>query len=182
MTSEKRSLFSKSPITLKESLFLGFCAVSVIILRMAFRWKLGLTGHQMFFTIFFFLIARGCVKRWFSATTTGFMVAIMSMLVGLGQDGLLRFVRYLLPGMVVDIGGMVLPSMTRSYLLCFVMGILASSTSFVFTLAGDWLVGMDATVMLQHAFINSLGNMLFGGTGSLLVPPVIKKLTAHGII
>lgn len=172
----------KGPITLKESLFLGFCAVAIVILRMAFRWKLGLTGHQMLFTIFFMLIARGCIRRWFSATMTGFMVAVMSIMVGMGQDGLLRFVRYMIPGMVIDAGHLLFPNLTRSYLLCFVVGLLAASTAFVNSIIGDLLIGMETSVMIQHALINAFGNMLFGGLGSLLVPPVIKKLTAHGFI
>jgi hypothetical protein len=103
-------------------------------------------------------------------------------MVGLGRDGILRFIRYMLPGLVIDFGAMLFPNMTKNYLSCVLVGLAASSTSFVFSLIGDWLVGMDPAVMVTHSLINAFGNMVFGTAGSLFVPPVMRKLSAHGII
>ena len=38
-------------ISLKESLFLGFCAVFVLLSRGALRLHLGISGHVMFSTV-----------------------------------------------------------------------------------------------------------------------------------
>jgi hypothetical protein len=41
---------------------------------------------------------------------------------------------------------------------------------------------MDPGVLINHAILKSAGAILFGSLGSLLVPPVARKLRAHGII
>ena len=46
----------------------------------------------------------------------------------------------------------------------------------------DHLVGMEQTIILQHMLLKGLFNVLFGMGGSLLIPPVIKKLKAYGVI
>ena len=62
------------------------------------------------------------------------------------------------------------------------VGILASASKFVSTIFVDWAVGMDPHVLLHHAILKSMGAILFGAIGSLMVPPVVKKLKTHGII
>ncbi len=182
MDADKSTRLFRSIISLKETLFLGFCAVSIIVSKMAFRWHLGITGHAMFFTVFFLLIASGIVRNRFSASMTGIMVGSMAFAMGMGRSGPLLVIRYLLPGMVIDVFGMVFKEVSFRYRLCFFAGIFAASTTFIITGIVDWLMGMDRVVLVQHAFINSIGNMVFGGLGSLFVPPVMRNLKAHGVI
>jgi Mg/Co/Ni transporter MgtE len=182
MDSDKSARMFRSVISLRETLFLGFCAALIIVSKMAFRWRLGITGHAMFFSVFFLLIASGTVRNRFSASLTGVMVGLMSFMLGMGRSGPLLIVRYLLPGMAIDLSGMIFKEMPFRYHWCLLAGILAGSTSFIVTGLMDWLVGIDTVVLLQHAGMNSLGNMLFGGLGSVFVPPVMRKLRVHGVL
>jgi hypothetical protein len=169
-------------ISLKESLFLGFCAVFILLSRAALRLHLGISGHVMFSTMFFFLIARGCVPRFFAATITGLFAGIAAMALGMGKGGPLLLIKFVLPAMVVDIGAMALPFMFQSYLLCALVAATAASTKFIDTYVMDRLVSMNPTIILQHAFWETAPAVLFGVAGSLFVPPVIRRLKSYGVI
>jgi hypothetical protein len=169
-------------LTLAESLFLGFCAVFIVLMRAVLRLHLNIPGHAMLFTLFFLMLARGCVPYRFSATFTGLISALIAMLLALGKGGPLILIKFIPPALVIDFFAMVFPSWYNKYALCLVMAFTASSTKFLDTYIVDYLMGMDPTVNLQHALLSSLSGSLFGMAGSLLVPPVMKKLYAHGIL
>ena len=87
-----------------------------------------------------------------------------------------------MPGIIVDAGGILYPRLPSSYTACIVTGIIASACRYVTTMGVDWLVGMDPDIILKKAAIGSVMNILFGALGAALVPPVIRKLKANGLI
>jgi hypothetical protein len=143
---------------------------------------MNIPGHSMLFTIFFLMLARGCVAYRFSATATGLVAGALAILLGLGKGGPLILLKFMLPAFIIDIGAMIFPWGFTGYVFCLILGALAASTKFLDTYFIDYLIGMDPTVNLQHAFIGSFFGCLFGMAGSLFVPPVMGKLNAHGII
>jgi hypothetical protein len=174
--------FNLNRVSLKESLFLGFCAVFIVLLRAGLRLHLDVPGHSMMFTVFFLMLARACVPHRFSAFLTGLIAGIMAVILGLGKGGPLILLKFLPPAIMIDIGAMLIPKWHDGYLFCLLIAALAASTKFLNTYFVDFLLGMDPTVNLQKAFIDLVFSIIFGMTGSLLVPPIIGKLNAHGII
>ena len=45
-----------------------------------------------------------------------------------------------------------------------------------------WLIGMDKTIVLQKALIGAGMGMMFGGLGSAMIPPLVRRLKNHGLI
>ena len=91
-------------------------------------------------------------------------------------------IKYLFPAIVIDIGALFLPKMTHSYLLCALVALFASATKFFSSMFIDWLMGVETVIMIQHAVIEAGGAIFFGMAGSLIVPPVMRKLKAHDLI
>jgi len=169
-------------LSLKDSLFLGFCAALLVITKAAFRWHLGISGHAMFFTTFFLLLSRGCVPFRGAASVTGLMAGIAAAALGMGKGGPLVIGKFLLPALAVDLGVMVLPRVLGSCLLCALVGALAGATKFFGTVAIDLLVGMDPAIAWRHSFLEGLAAMAFGAAGGLIVPPVLRRLRAYGVL
>lgn len=169
-------------LSLKDALFLGFCAVFILCAKVALRLHLKIPGHSMFFTVFFLLIARGCVQHRLAATFSGLLAGIMAVILGMGKGGPLLLVKFVLPGLVVDLMAFLLPGLFESIILCVVTAGLAGSTRFLSTCLTDFLVGMDAKILLQHALIQSGSNMIFAMAGGIAVPTVIRKLKAYGAV
>jgi hypothetical protein len=169
--------------SLKDALFLGFCAVLLVAAKAALRFHLKIPGHSMLFTLFFLILARGCVRQRLAATFTGLLAGIITVILGMGKGGPLILIKYLLPSLVVDLmAGMLSAALFDSILLCGLTALLAALTRFLSDAAIDLLAGMDASVVIRHAGIQTVGNALFGLIGGLCVPAVIRKLKAFGAI
>lgn len=169
-------------LKLENALFLGFCAVSIVMGKMIFHWSLHISGHSMFFVMFFLLLAKGSVPYKFSSGFTGLLAGVMSLLVGMGTGGPVHLLKYIVPGPFLDGLCSIVSGVTMSYLRCFLVAAIASFSKFFGNAAVDWLVGMDTTVLLQHALLQSLSAVGFGVAGSMLVVPVMHRLKAHGIV
>lgn len=167
---------------LRQSLYLAFCGTFVVIARAGLRLHLHITGHSMFFNLFFLMLARGAVRRFGAATLAGALAGLLCLVMGLGKGDVVLVLRYGLLGLVVDLAALVRPSLFRSYLACFVVGALAAATRGLWLGLADLLAGMDAALIAQHVLLSSGMNMIFGAAGGLLVPPVIKRLETNGLI
>jgi len=172
-----------SRVSLKDALFLGFCAVLVISCKAALRFHLKIPGHSMLLTLFFLLLARGCVRHYAAATFTGAIAGILAVILGMGKGGPLILIKFIFPALMIDaMAGLFGALLFQSMLLCAITGALAAGTRFISAYVIDTLVGMDAQIVLRHAFLQTIGNVLFGMTGTLAVPSVIRKLKAFGAI
>lgn len=170
-------------LSLKNALFLGFCAVLILSAKAALRFHLKIPGHSMLFTLFFLLLARGCVRHKLAASFTGLLAGIMTVVLGMGKGGPLVLIKYLLPALMVDGMAAVLgAALFQSMSLCLLTAVLAASTRFISDVVVDTLAGLDWAVLIRHAAIQTISNVLFGAAGALGVPTVIRKLKAFGAL
>lgn len=167
---------------LSNALFLGFCAVLLVSIKILFRWHLHIPGHSMLVVSFFLILARGVVPGRVPASTVGLWAGLIVVVLGLGKGGPLQICKYLFPAVCVDIGARLLPSRTLSAWTCAFLGIGAGLGKTVANVLVDWAVGMETGVMFLHSGIKGLGAVLFSVLGALLVPPVLNRLRAHGLL
>lgn len=167
---------------LRDSLFLGFCAVLILVTKAALRLHLKVPGHSVFFLVFFLFLARACVPRRLSASSTALLAGLMSMALGMGKGGPVMLIKFVLPGLAVDLTALAVPTLFENYAACVLAAALAAGSRALGNYVENLLVGMEATIALQHTLIQAGGSLLFGIAGGLLVPPVVRKLKARGIV
>jgi len=169
-------------LTLQEALCLAFCACFIVITRAVFRLHLNISGHAMFFTMFFLILGKGCVPKLGAATLMGILAGLLCTLLGMGKGGPLVMLKFLFPALLVDLAGLFSKGMAGSYIACAIVGALGAASRFLSIIIVEWIIGVDWDIIIQHALISSASGVIFGVLGSLMVPPIIRKLTAHGLI
>jgi hypothetical protein len=172
----------KAKFILREAIYLGFCASLIILARVTLRLKLNVPGHAMFFTMFFILLGRGCVPKMGAASLVGLIAGVLSTLLGLGKGGPLIILKFVCPGLVVDLGAAIYPRLTTSYAGCIIVGGIASFTRFITFFIIEGLMGVDKEIVFQQAVVGSLMSVIFGCLGSAMVPAVVRRLKAHKLI
>jgi hypothetical protein len=182
MTNAPERIFLWHRFTLREAVLLCFCATFIVLTRAGLRLHLHLPGHVMFFTMFFLLLARGCVPKLGSATLVGLITSLASVLLGMGVGGPMVLIKFLLPALVVELAGFLFPGFVTSMLACAAVGVLASLTRAATSTGVEWLIGMDEEIIVKKAVISSLMNALWGGLGSLAVPSIIRRLRLNALI
>jgi hypothetical protein len=169
-------------LSLKEALFIGFCAVFAVLARMMFRLHLHISGHAMLVTVFFLMLARGSVRYRFAASFAGLLAGSASIFLGFAKSGPFMLVKYLAVALVIDLAGMLMPNLFRNYFWCALVGGCAGATKFFTAYSVNYMVGMDPTVNFQASLFEAGGAILFGVLGGLLVPVVLRRLHAYGVI
>ena len=182
MTISNEQAYLWHRFTLREALLLGFCATFIILTRAGLRLHLHLPGHVMFFTMFFYLTARGCVPKIGSVTLVGLIVSLASILLGMGTKGPVVFVKFLLPALLVDLAGAVSPAFVTSMFACALVGAVAAAVRALSDTGLEWLSGMEEEVILRKTVITACLFALYGGLGSLAVPSIIRRLRKNGLI
>ncbi len=182
MTHDLERMFLWRRFTLREALLLGFCATFIILTRAGLRLHLHLPGHVMFFTMFFFLLARGCVPKIGAATLVGVIVSLASLLLGMGTKGPMVFVKFLLPALLVDLAGAVYPAFIAAMPACALVGAVAAAVRAVVDIGLEWITGMEEEIIVRKAVITALMFALYGGLGSLPVPSIVRRLRKNGLI
>lgn len=166
---------------MREAILLGFCATFIVLTRAGLRLHLHLPGHAMFFLMFFLLLARGCVPKTGAATLVGLITGLVSILLGITGSPLI-LLKFLIPALLVDIGGFIYPRYSTSYWACILLGIIATTGRALSIVGLEWLVGMEREIIMQKAFITVLVNSLYGGLGAALVPAIVRRLKANNLI
>jgi len=136
----------------------------------------------MFFTMFFYLLARGCVPKIGSATLVGLIVSLASFLLGMGTKGPVVFVKFLLPALLVDIAGFIFPAFVNSMLACAMVGALAAAARALADTWIEWLSGMEGEVILQKTVITACLFAFYAGLSALAVPSIVRRLRRNGLI
>ncbi|WAC07749.1 MAG: hypothetical protein OS130_00685 [Thermodesulfobacteriota bacterium] len=172
---------TKAKFTLREALYLGFCATFIILARVLLRLKLNVPGHAMFFVMFFILLGRGCVPKMGAASLVGLIAGVLSTLMGLGKGPLL-ILKFICPGLVVDLGAAFYPRLTSSYVGCIIVGGIASFTRFAAFFLIERFMGMETGIIWQKAILDSTLTVIFGCLGSAMVPAVVRRLKANKLI
>jgi len=168
--------------TLREAVLLCFCATFIVLTRAGLRLHLHLPGHVMFFTMFFLLLARGCVPKLGSATLVGLITSLASVLLGMGVGGPMVLIKFLLPALVVEVAGFISPCFVTSMLACAAVGLLASTTRAAVSTGVEYLIGMEEEIILRKALIAGMLNGVWGALGCLAVPSIIRRLRLNGLI
>jgi hypothetical protein len=169
-------------LSLKEALFIGFCAVFAVLTRVVMRLHLHVSGHAMLSTVFFLMLARGSVRYRFGATFAGLLAGTAAIFLGFAKNGPLILVQYLLIAVVIDLLGLLLPWAFRSFFLSALVGAAAGSTKFFTEYGTNFMLGMDPVVNLQFSLIEGGWAVFFGALAGLAVPVVIRRLKAYGVI
>lgn len=180
MNDETKFLWNR--FTMREALLLGFCATFIVLTKATLRMKLGISGHSMFFMMFFLMLSRGFVPKIGAATLVGFLAGAISFGLGMAGKGPLKLLNFVLPALVVDGAGAIFPRLPFSYLACTLVGAIAATSKGVHTAALEMMVGAPPKIVLQKAALEAFFGSLFGALGSLPVPAILRKLRTNRLI
>lgn len=173
---------NKRSLSLQDSLFVGFCATLLVALTGLLRLNIGLSGHTMFLTSFFYLICYGVLGRFGSITACGAIAGFVAMALGVGKGGPLILLKFILPAISMDLVALLLPLSMNIHWRCVILGISGCIAWAGKVALANALAGMALDVMFIQWGISILQGGFFAILGALLVPPVLARLKAHDLI
>ncbi len=179
MTTDKRRWWGG--LDLREALFAGLCALLVVAGKNLLRLHLKIPGHAMFLTIFFLVLAKGCIRKPWAGTVTALLAGLGAMVLSGGKGGPLVIISFVLPGVVLDLAGLAMGDICRTRWLCALAGALAAAARMPGVYIIDALAGMESDIVFWHVVGKTLAGTAFGFLGALLAAPVVRRLRGTGL-
>ncbi len=174
--------FLRWRFTLREALLLGFCATFVVLARASLRLHFSLPGHTMAVMMFFMLLARGAVPKHGAATLVGVVSGAVTVLLGMTKAPPLLATNFVLPALVVDAAAALFPRVAVSYGGAILTAIVASVGKGLSAAGLDLMLRVDEGIVLRHVALTTLAGLAFGAAGAALVPSVVRRLQANGLV
>jgi hypothetical protein len=169
--SSPRKLFGVidlvGPLSAGRALFLASLGVAIVLLEQAFRWPLQLPGHHGLEAMALLVLGRlSCTNPW-SATLVGASAAVAAPFVG-ADHGVLMPLFYVLPGVVLDLGYRLWPSIVSRVLLFLpLLAAVAFAMKPVVRVAANQLFGMQFGSLRAGPVYPILTHLMFGFLGAL---------------
>jgi len=155
-----------SELTLRLLMLLLALGAGIVVLGEMFRFSLGMPGHHGLEAMALLATARLCSNYRWAATIAAVSAATTAVAVGAGHGGLVP-VFYMLPGIVIDAGVMLVPAWRSSVLWLPLFAGLGHATKPLL----KWVALGGSTPHLgsmSHALPYPLTtHLLFGFTGAL---------------
>ncbi len=171
-----------SRFNLHHSLFIGFCATLLVVIKSMLRMKLGFSGHSMFLMSVFYLVCYGATNKVGSMTLCGLLAGMLAMILGVRKGGLFILLKFTLPAIAMDIGLLFIATLFSLRVRLILLVSIGSVAWALKSGVQDILLGMDINIVLIQFGINCLSGGAFAVLGALLVPLILKRLDAHDLL
>jgi hypothetical protein len=181
--SSTRKLFgvieAEAPLSAGRLLFLVSLGVIAVGLEQAFRWPLQLPGHHGLEAMALLVIGRLCCTTRWSASIVGVSAAVAAPLLG-ADHGPLMPLFYIIPGLVIDVGFRIWPSLRHSLLFLPALAAVAYAGKPLLRVLANQLFDMPFGSLRAGPVYPILTHLLFGFLGGLAAV-ILWRLTQRSL-
>ncbi|MFH1462882.1 MAG: hypothetical protein ABIO70_00645 [Pseudomonadota bacterium] len=172
----------RPPLSLREALLVGLCAVAFVVLRTVLRLPVHLPGHNAALFTFFLLLAAGAVGRAPAGAALGAAAGLLALVAGIGTaDGPFVVLRYLLPGLALDVALVAGADPCRRTWRGALAGALAGLLKLAVSLGWAALVGQPLAWLAAKAAVAGPVHALSGAVGGVAAAALVGRLRRAGL-
>jgi hypothetical protein len=139
----------------------------IVAAKYSLRLPIEIPGHTGVFWMAIMVVARGVIPRKGAGTVIGFVAGVLAMAFVPGREGILLWMKYVAPGVVLDLlspTGARMKSVPYATLAASLANLAKLGTSYVLGLAlgipaGYLALGLGPSA-ISHAFFGAIGGML----------------------
>ena len=166
----------KRYFTTRELVVLALLAALVALSKAFLRMPLHLPGHSGITWMAILIISRALVRRPGAGTLVGLVSGLLAVMIVGGREGLLLWVKYLTPGIMMDLGAMVTGERLDNVVVAIVVGAAANATKLLTSLLISLALGIPADYIVLGLGLAATTHVAFGGLGGWLGALVVKSL------
>ncbi|TDB36970.1 MAG: cobalt ABC transporter permease [Actinobacteria bacterium] len=166
----------KPHFTVREIVLLALLAALIVVTKMVLRMPIRVPGHSGVLWMAALVIGRGLVKRPWAGTILGFVSGVLAVLFVGGAEGPLLWVKYLAPGMVLDLIDVLVPIGFEDRFLGTLAGAIANCAKLLSATVIALLMGLPAGFLVVGLGASAVSHAFFGGLGGWLGSYLLRRL------
>ncbi len=173
---DTRGFRATSGFALRELVLIALVAGLIVLSKSLFRISIHVPGHSGLFWMALLIVARGVVRRPGAATAVGLVSGLLAVMLVPGQEGIFTWVKYVAPGLALDMMALVLPTGFHHPVQAAVMGALGNLGK----LAAGYLLavalGLPSGFIALGLGLAAVSHAAFGAAGGALGALLLGRL------
>ena len=168
-------------LSLRSRVIIALVAALIVSAKFFFRVPLHVPGHSGFFWMALLLIGVAIVGKPPAGTLIGLISGVLATFVISGSQGMFVGIKYLVPGIVVDLLFVLLGGALDRYPVAMVVGAAANASKLAAAYLFGLVAGAPAGYLALGLGAASVSHIVFGALGGLIAAYVINRLGKAGI-
>ncbi len=168
--------------TLYDIVLLTMLAALVFVLRVYLRIPTHIPGKSGFFWVIPIILGIGICAKLGSGTYIGIISGTLTVLFGMGDNGVLEFVNYLVMGLALDVYSFMFRGHLDNAIVGAVIGAAANLTKMVVNYYLDYIMGVPLELIVAKMGIAPFTHVIAAGLGGLLAALVLARLYRSGVV
>lgn len=169
-------------LPLRARIMVALIAALIIASRFYIRLDVKIPGHSGFYWMALLLIGASVVARPGGATLIGLLSGVLAMILIPGKEGVFTIVKYLAPGLVVDLLVPVLGGRLDRPVPAAIIAACANLSKLIVSLVIGRIAGIPSGFLALGLGFAATTHVFFGALGGLVASWVIGKLIRAGIV
>jgi LytS/YehU family sensor histidine kinase len=163
--------------TTQDLVVLALFAAMIALSKAIFRMPIHVPGHSGITWMAILIVGRGLVRRPWAGTVLGLVSGILAVAVVGGREGLLLWVKYLAPGMAMDLAGLLSREHLHHPFVGIVSGAVANVAKLTSSLIISLALGIPTGYLALGLGLSATTHVAFGALGGWLGTLVLRALT-----
>jgi hypothetical protein len=168
--------------SLNDVVMLSMLAALVFALRIYLRIPMHLPGKSGIFWVVPIIIGVGITGKLGSGTYIGLLSGVLAALFGMGDNGVLEGINYLVMGTAIDAGAFLFRGRLDNVLVGIFLGVLGNLAKMVSNSYIDVSMGVPAAYVVVGMAMTIGTHALFGGIGGGVSAVLLGRLYRSGIV
>lgn len=168
--------------SLNDIVLLTMLAALVFALRLYLRIPMHLPGKSGVFWVVPIIIGVGIVGKPGSGTYIGFLSGVLAAFLGMGDNGMLEGINYLVMGIAIDAGAFLFRGRLDNLLVGVFLGMLGNLTKMASNSYIDVSMGVPAAYVVVGMAMTLGTHALFGGIGGGIAAVLLGRLYKSGLV
>jgi hypothetical protein len=168
--------------SLRDALVLALLGALIVAAKMAIRLPIKVPGHSTIFWMFFLVLGKGLVPRMGSGAIMGLFSGILAALTGMGKQGVFVIVKFVVPGLALDLLSLplfvILPPkrLLAKPWVGALLGALVNLTKLASNVGLGVLLDMPLERMEALVGLAIAAHIAFGGLGGLVASLALRRV------
>ena len=176
-----RPVNGRHHLTTRELATLALVAALIVVSKFVFNMPLRVPGHSGLFWMALMVIGRGIVRRPHAGTMLGLVAGLLAVAIMPGRLGLLTWIKYAAPGMLLDLIAPLIKGRFEDPVLGMFAGALANLAKLLLSLLVTLAMGLPAGFIAVGLGFSAITHAVFGALGGLAGAMVLRRLFAARI-
>ena len=160
----------------RELVVLALLAALVAVSKAFLRLPLHVPGHTGITWMAILLVGRALVRKPYAGTLMGFVSGVLAVAIVGGREGLLLWVKYLAPGVIMDLGALLSGERLDNPYVGLAVGAIANVAKLLSSLIVSLMLGIPAGYLVVGLGLAMTTHIVFGALGGWLGTLVLRTL------